>query len=106
MNLDIDERKIRPFVELEKKVQKLKAEKDLAEKSMTRLQEAYNNARQAALQGMADWAKVGPAHIDVLKLSQELEKLSAAVQTAQNDLNNARPVLVDEVLKIARAAIG
>lgn len=106
INLPIDERKLRAFVELEKKVQKLKADKDAAEKAQDKAQGVYNNARQAALQGMADWNAVGPAHIEVMKGSLEMEKLTAAQSAATSDLQNGRAVLVEEVIKAARVVAG
>ena len=106
LNLPIDERKIRGFIELEKKVQKLKADKDAVDRAHQEAQGSYNNARNAAIQGTASWDVCGMAHAEATKLSVDLEKLNTAQSAAVSDLQNARAVLVEEVIKAARKAVG
>lgn len=105
MNLTVDDQKVRVYVELERKVGKLKEEKDKLEKAVQVSQESYNNAKYAAFQGQASWDGAGATHIAYLKLQREFENTSNAHSAANNDLSNAKHVVVEELLRAARAAV-
>src|SRR5262245_66644774 len=104
MNLSVDDQKSKVFVELEKKTNALKDQKDRTEKAREAANGEYNNARAAAFQGQAGWEPVGAAHVRVQQLSRDFERLSGEWNAANNDLQQARGVFVEECLRAARAA--
>lgn len=105
MQITVDDTKATTFVRLERKVQGLKDEKDQLEKAAQKAMEAYHGARQAAIQQMAPWEPVGAAHVAQMKLSTEFEKATTAHTAANNELSNAKAVMIEEFLRAARVAV-
>lgn len=106
VTLTVDEQKVRAFVDLERKANAIKDQKEKTEKAKDAATGEYNNARQAAFQGMAGWEAMGPLHIKVMQLSRDFERLSEEYNKATNELGQAKPVLIEEVLRSARMVVG
>lgn len=105
MQLSVDDQKTQVFVKLECKAHQLKEEQAKLEKAEQKAQETYHTAKLAAVQGQAGWEGVGTAHIEWMKLTTEREKTANAYTAANNELSNARHVMIEELLRAARAAV-
>jgi hypothetical protein len=105
MNLPIDDTKLKTFLALEKRVDALTKSLKAMEEAKNRCLEDYANKKAGAIRAMSPWEAMGPAHVLVMQRTKDYEDLSNALAAATNELQSAKPVLVDEILRAARAAI-
>lgn len=105
MQLNVNDQKVTAFRTLEKKVDELEKLKNAAEKVMRSAQDAYNNGKSGCARNMAPWESLGPLHVTMMKATFDYEQLNNAHTAATAELQSAKPVMVDEVIRAAREAI-
>lgn len=105
MQLNVNDQKVLAYRALEKKVAELELLRNAAEKQMKAAQDAYNNGKQGAARNMAAWDSLGPLHVTERKAAFDFDKLTTAYNEANAELQTAKPVMVDEVLRAAREAV-
>jgi len=105
MQLNVDDQKVIAFRELEKRVADIETRKQVAEKKQREAHETYQNAKAGAVRGMNSWDALGPLHVAAMQATYEMEKLQAEASTAATELQAAKPVMVEEVLRAARITV-
>jgi hypothetical protein len=105
IQLPIDEQKLTAFRTLEKKCAEIEKRKNDAEKAQREAHETYQNAKAGAVRNMNSWEALGPLHVIAMQRTFESEKLQAEASTAATELQAAKPVLVEEIVRAARDLI-
>lgn len=105
IQLPIDEQKLRAFRDLEKKVSDVEMRKGAAEHAQRLAHDAYQNAKAGAVRGMNSWDALGPLHVIAMQKTFEAEKLANEASSLAAELQSAKPVLIEEVVRAARELI-
>lgn len=105
ISLNIDDRKLRSYIQLERKLTATLTAKQAAEESARKAQNDYGNCKAQVLTGGVPASALGTLHVVAFQAQAEAERLAGEVTKLQNDLNSIKHPMFEEVLAAARVVV-